>query len=94
MLAFLSSCESGRADLQLPDAPTMSSAFVQAGTRAVVSAAWPVHDQVAATTAQLFYENLAREGQLGALRHAQRELRNSLAGVEWASFGFHGWPAS
>jgi tetratricopeptide (TPR) repeat protein len=93
MLVFLSSCESGRADQRLLDAPTMSSVFLQAGTRSVVSAAWPVQDQVAAATARLFYQNLAREGQLGALRHAQGELRTMLTGVEWASFGFQGWPA-
>lgn len=90
-LAVLSSCESvGGAVLSGEGVLGLSSAFLSAGTRAIVASLWPVHDRATADLMRHFYDQLARgEPVAAALRSAQEKIRRNPETAHpfyWAGF--------
>lgn len=96
-LAVLSACESGRTNnFNLNNEfSTISSAFMDAGTNAVVASLHPVDDAVTETFMAHFYEALL-QGQTKdrALQIAQKAVRNDFSkATHWAAFVLIGNPA-
>lgn len=84
-LVVLSTCQTGQVDTQQASNEMLGIplAFLQAGACAVVSALWPVDDQVTAMLMGRFYEELVSEfgadgwgGVAWVLTRAQRWLRS------------------
>jgi CHAT domain-containing protein len=75
---FLSCCETGLSVTKLTDDPlTLSTGFLCAGARNVVSTLWSV-DDLATSLFSIFYHTYRQQGacRVAALQQAQEELRN------------------
>lgn len=90
-LVVLSSCESAAEDAFYGDAPTLSSAFLQAGVRCVIGAAWPVPDDIAAATTRSFYGLLQLRGPVAGLAEARRAVTRWSGDPYGQSFKVSGW---
>jgi CHAT domain len=80
-LAYLSACSTAMTGGTLPDeAINLASAFQLAGYRRVIATLWPVDDDVAASLAHSFYDNLGAAKTAAtaalALHHAVRLSRD------------------
>lgn len=88
-LAFLSSCETGRAGIRLPDEAThLASAFQLAGFRHVIATLWPIGDAAAVSVAEEVYSALAEGAHPAAALHRAVHLLRARAGdhpLLWAS---------
>lgn len=74
-LAILSACVTGRGVSRGTDQIGLTSAFLCAGSRALISTLWPIHDASTATFMRLLYHHLLHGAACGAaLRLAQMEL--------------------
>jgi tetratricopeptide (TPR) repeat protein len=101
-LVYLSSCESGVADIREGDeAFGLSRAFLLAGARSLVLTNWPVGDSSASDAAAAFYTAFLKGAAPGeALRSARREIaRHSASGayvdgdlIHWAPYAVYGNP--
>ncbi len=90
-LVVLSSCESGGGRVTSGEGLAgLSTAFLAAGSRAVVATLWPVDDSVTERFVTEFYARLVSGDAVGeALRAAQEALRSSPATAHpfyWAGF--------
>jgi hypothetical protein len=78
-LCVLSACDTARLDTQDTEAVGLTSAFLVAGVRRIVSSLWPVSDTATALLMARMYEQLIRSGGqvsvTAALRNAQIWLR-------------------
>jgi CHAT domain-containing protein len=87
----LSSCESAAEDTFYGDAPTLSGAFLQAGVRCIIGAAWPVPESIAAATMRSFYGQLQALGPVAALAAARRTITRESSDPYAQSFKVSGW---
>jgi CHAT domain-containing protein len=93
-LVVLSACETGLGKLSRGDELVgLQRAFLYAGTPAVVTTLWKVDDRASFDLVRAFYERLAAEGPVAALRQAQL----TTMGIHphpftWAAFGLTGAP--
>lgn len=77
VLVTLSACQSGLGKLDTGDELiSLSSAFVYAGTRSILSTLWRVDDVATALVVKHFYRNYVREGAADSLRDAQNRVLN------------------
>lgn len=93
-LAVLSACVTGRGVSKGSDHLGLASAFLCAGSRALLSTLWQIHDASTAAFMHLFYRHLL-QGQAcaAALRQAQLELMSADAYQHpyyWAPFVLSG----
>jgi CHAT domain-containing protein len=97
-LVVLSACQSGSGRIEKGEGPMgLSSAFLGAGTKAVLSSLWSIPDRSAAVFMDRFYARLADGKTLGeALKLAKIEMLRSGYGHPryWASFILSGSGAS
>ncbi|MFG2953774.1 CHAT domain-containing protein [Streptomyces sp. NPDC048291] len=96
-IAFLSSCEGGAADPDLPDETLdLAGALLIAGYRQVISAAWAVMDETAPEVVRHVYGHekpaagAAEPWGAQALHTAVRAVRDRLPPVEWAGYRYSG----
>ncbi|MFI8194490.1 CHAT domain-containing protein [Streptomyces sp. NPDC085946] len=96
-VAFLSSCEGGASDPDLPDETLdLAGALLIAGYRQVIAAAWAVTDETAPQVVQHIYSHGTPAAGTGepwvaeALHTAVRAVRDRLPPVEWAGYRYSG----
>jgi hypothetical protein len=82
--AFLSACKTATGGVTLPDeAITLAAALHYTGYRHVIGTLWSIHDETAATVAEVVYADLTSSGAFepdraaGALHAAMRGLRDT-----------------
>ena len=93
-LIVLSTCNSGKGDLQRDGVFGIQRAFKIAGANAIIMSLWPVNDDVAKDMMLMFYENLLKQsadnGHMGirkAFYTALHDLRNKYPGYYlWSPF--------
>lgn len=92
-LVTLSACETGVGEvLSGDDVVSLDSAFVYAGSPAVVSTLWEVEDQATSELMQIFYENL-KDGKTksASLSQAQRNIKDIYQHpYYWSAFTMRG----
>jgi CHAT domain-containing protein len=93
-LVVLSACETGLGKLSRGDELVgLQRAFLYAGTPAVVTTLWKVDDRASFDLVRAFYERLAAEGPVTALRQAQLATMGAYPHpFAWAAFGLTGAP--
>lgn len=95
-LVVLSGCETGQGRVvDIEGLVGLSQAFLQAGSRQVVSSLWRVPDQATAVLMKRFYEEMLQHGQppVSALRIAKDAMRTDRRWRDpyyWASFTLQG----
>jgi CHAT domain-containing protein len=93
-VAFLSSCEGGAADPDLPDETLdLAGALLIAGYRQVIAVAWAVTDETAPEVVRHIYGHGASSAEpwvAKALHTAVRAVRDRLPPVEWAGYRYSG----
>lgn len=82
--AFLSACKTATGGVTLPDeAVTLAAALHYTGYRHVIGTLWSIHDETAATVAEVVYADLTSAGAFepgraaAALHAAMRGLRDA-----------------
>jgi tetratricopeptide (TPR) repeat protein len=98
-LVFISGCESARGRVIRGEGiQGLSTAFLAAGTQAVVATLWPVEDLAAAQFVSFFYDSAARGRTAGeALREAKLRMARSGPYADpsrWAGFVLIGEPGT
>lgn len=97
-LVVLSACETGIGkDVRGEGLMSLTNAFLQAGSKTVVSSLWKVDDAATKELMTEFYRGLAEDGLTvsAALRQAQMKLYNDprySSPFYWAAFTVHGDP--
>ena len=92
-LVVLASCHSG-SRLQTTAAETLSTAFLRAGSGAVLATLRSVEDAFAFSVVRAFYAQGGLEDPAGALAKVQRELERTEAVARWSAFFVAGSPQS
>ncbi len=94
-LVTLSACNTGVGPTGQAGVANIANAFIEAGSKTVVSTLWDLNDQSTARLMADFYARLASGTEKGeALRQAQSELaKGGAAPYFWASFQIVGDPA-
>jgi CHAT domain-containing protein/Tfp pilus assembly protein PilF len=93
-LVMLTACDTSLGELSDSDGPaSLSSAFVQAGARELVSSLWSVSDEATAEFSRLFYRQRAKPGvsSAEAFDQARSMLRGARAWRDpyyWAAFQY------
>jgi tetratricopeptide (TPR) repeat protein len=90
-LVVLASCHSG-SRLEATAADTLSTAFLRAGSGAVLATLRSVEDRFASTVVRAFYEQGGLDDPAGALARVQRELARTEAPSRWSAFFVAGSP--
>jgi len=95
-LVTLSACDTGIGPTGEEGVENIVNAFIEAGSRSVVSTLWEIQDHAAAELMSNFYAHLGHgEGKAEALRQAQLKILNSGAPpYYWAGFELDGEPNS
>jgi CHAT domain-containing protein len=93
-LVTLSACDTGVGPTGEEGVENIVNAFIEAGSRSVVSTLWEIQDHAAAELMSNFYAHLGHgEGKGEALRRAQLKILNSGAPpYYWAGFELDGEP--
>jgi CHAT domain-containing protein len=91
-LVTLSACDTGKGPFSEADVANMSNAFIEAGSRSVVSALWSVDDSETARMMKVFYGYLGRGTSVSeALRQSQYDLlQDKQPPYYWAPFEVSG----
>ena len=94
-LVTLSACDTGAGPVGESDVANLVNAFIEAGSKAVVSSQWEVKDRTAEKLMSSFYGSLASgRATAEALRESQLMLEQSgLPPYYWAGFEVAGDPA-
>ncbi|OJV39554.1 MAG: hypothetical protein BGO25_01750 [Acidobacteriales bacterium 59-55] len=94
-LVTLSACNTGLGPVGEEGVANIVNAFIEAGSRSVVSALWELEDHATTHLMTIFYEHLGRrEEKAEALRQAQLEMLNSGSPpYYWAGFVLDGEPS-
>jgi tetratricopeptide (TPR) repeat protein len=92
-LVVLASCHSG-SRLEATASETLSTAFLRAGSGAVLATLRSVEDQFASQVVRAFYEAGGLDDPAGALTRVQRQLARSEAPSRWSAFFVAGSPAA
>lgn len=90
-LVVLASCHSG-SRLEGAAAETLSTAFLRAGSGAVLATLQSVEDRFAADVVRAFYEQGGLEDPAGALARVQRRLQRTQPPSRWSAFFVAGSP--
>jgi len=93
-LVTLSACDTAVGPTGEEGVENIVNAFIEAGSRSVVSTLWEIQDHAAAELMSNFYADLGHgEGKAEALRQAQLKILNSGAPpYYWAGFELDGEP--
>jgi hypothetical protein len=102
-LVFLNCCYLGKIDHQAEVsgdtlnefAVSLSEELIKMGVKAVIAAAWPVHDEAARTFAEVFYERLLEGWRFGdAVKEARIQTYEKHKNTNtWAAYQCYGDPA-
>jgi tetratricopeptide (TPR) repeat protein len=90
-LVVLASCHSG-SKLEGTVAETLSTAFLRAGSGAVLATLRSVEDRFASEVVRAFYEHGGLDDPAGALARVQRQLARTEPPARWAAFFVAGSP--
>lgn len=93
-LVTLSACDAGVGPVGAVGVDDIVNAFIEAGARSVISTLWDMKDQATAHFMELFYQKLARHGDLeDSLRETQLQvLRSGYPPFYWAGMEIAGEP--
>jgi CHAT domain-containing protein len=91
-LVTLSACDTGKGPFGEADVANMANAFIEAGSRAVISTLWSVDDRATALMMQALYRDLGKGSSMaGALRKSQAGLlQEKFPPYYWAAFELSG----
>ena len=95
-LVVLSACDTNIGPIEGQAGPsTLSTAFLLAGARTVISTLWPVRDRASLVLMQGFYEHLGQgQSPADSMTAAKREVLAKLGGeglpIDWAGFVVQG----
>ena len=95
-LVVLSACDTNIGPIEgQAGASTLSTAFLLAGARTVISTLWPVYDRASLVLMQGFYEHLGQgQSPADSMTAAKREVLSKLGGdglpIDWAGFVVQG----
>jgi len=92
-LVILASCHSG-SRLEATAAETLSTAFLRAGSGAVLATLRSVEDRFASEVIRACYEQGGLDDPAGALARVQRQLARTEPPSRWSAFFVAGSPAS
>jgi tetratricopeptide (TPR) repeat protein len=90
-LVVLASCHSG-SGLESTAAETLSTAFLRAGSSAVLATLTSVEDRFASKVVRAFYEQGGLDDPAGALARVQRKLAHTEPPSRWSAFFVAGSP--
>jgi tetratricopeptide (TPR) repeat protein len=90
-LVVLASCHSG-SQLEATAADTLSTAFLRAGSGAVLATLRSVEDRFASAVVRAFYEQGGLDDPAGALARVQRQLARTEPPARWSAFFVAGSP--
>ena len=100
-LVFANACFSGvLRESEHPDGPGLSrgvasiaEAFLERGVPNYIGTGWPVDDQQAVKTAQVFYDGMLQQQTLGrALQQARTAVFREQFGSSWGAYQLYGNP--